>query len=142
MIYFHIKKLAVAMMAAFFFSAVLPALAIQNIGFPDDQPLRVDDQSDLKSFQLAQKTLQDALSKLIAVGDIKGESRRLAGELKSIAINAEMIERIALRSGDKAVATFMSSIKGWSTSGDADDIAPELIRKISDHIVNMKGTVK
>lgn len=142
MIHFHIKKLAVAMVAAFLISTVSPTLAIQNIGFPDDQSLRVVDQSDVKTFQSAQTALQDALSTLIAVGEIKGESNRYAKELKTIAANSEVIEGIALRSGDKEVADFMSTIKSWSTSGDADAIAPELIKKISDHIVRMKVTVK
>lgn len=117
-----------------------PAGAIQNIGFPDDQSISVS-AGDAKKFNTARDVMQDALSTLLKIGDIKGESTRAAAALKSVATNSDVMKSVAEKSGNKDVVRFMSTLRSWATSGDAEDRSPELIKKILSSVRGLK-TVK
>lgn len=123
------------------FTLLNPAVAIQNIGFPDDQRLVVG-KADLTQFQMAQKAMHDALMNLVKFDGVVGESKNLNAALKAINTNAQIIEGIAKRAGNKDVATFMATVKSWSTSGDADDRPPKLVKQIEASLLGLKVKTK
>lgn len=123
------------------FGLLNPAVAIQNIGFPDDQRLVVS-KADLTQFQMAQKALHNALGNLVKFDGVVGESKGLDAALNDISTNAQLIQGIAERAGNKDVATFMSTVKSWSTSGDADDRPPKLVKQIEAGLLGLKVTTK
>ena len=118
-----------------------PAAAIQNIGFPDDMKLTLG-ASDLEQFQTAQKALHNALNSLLKYDGVDGETTERDTALKAIGSNAQIIQAIAKRAGNSDVATFMATLKGWATSGDADDHQPELLKKIGDSLTDLKVNTK
>lgn len=118
-----------------------PVAAIQNIGFPDQQRLVVS-KADLTPFQSAQKSMHDALMSVLKFDGVDGESKDRNLALKTISTNAQIIRDIAKRAGNDDVATFMATVKSWSTSGDADDRPPELVKKIAAGLLNLKVKTK
>lgn len=118
-----------------------PAAAIQNIGFPDQQRLVVS-KADLTPFQSAQKAMHDALMSVVKYDGVDGASKEWNTALKTISTNARIIQDIAKRAGNNDVATFMATIKSWSTSGDAEDRSPELVKKIAASLLNLKVKTK
>ncbi|WP_306258719.1 hypothetical protein [Pararhizobium sp. IMCC21322] len=118
-----------------------PAAAIQNIGFPDDQRLVVG-KADLSQFQMAQKALHNALITLLKFDGVDGESKGRDAALNAISTNAQIIEGIAKRAGNKDVVTFMATLKSWSTSGDADDRAPKLVKQIEASLLGLMVEIK
>lgn len=118
-----------------------PAAAIQNIGFPDDQRLVIG-KADLTQFQMAQKAMHNALMTLVKFDGIDGESKGRDAALNTISTNAQIIEGIAKRAGNNDVATFMATVKSWSTSGDADDRPPKLVKQIEAGLLGLKVQTK
>lgn len=118
-----------------------PAAAIQNIGFPDDQRLVVG-KADLKQFQTAQKAMHNALMTLVKFDGVDGESKGRDAAVNAISSNAQIIQGIAKRAGNNDVATFMATVKSWSTSGDADDRPPKLVKQIEDGLLGLKVKTK
>lgn len=118
-----------------------PVAAIQNIGFPDQQRLVVG-KADLTPFQSAQKAMHGALMSVMKYDGIDGASKEWNTALKTIRTNAQIIQNIAKRAGNDDIATFMATIDSWSTSGDADDRSPELVKKIAASLLNLKVKTK
>lgn len=118
-----------------------PAAAIQNIGFPDDQRLVVG-KADLTQFQTAQTAMHNALKTLAKFDGVDGESMGRDAALSTITANAQIIQGIAKRAGNKDVATFMATIKSWATSGDADDRPPELVKQIEASLLGLQVKTK
>lgn len=114
-----------------------PVVAIQNIGFPDDQSLVVN-RSDLAQFQVAQNAMHEALKALIKYDGVDGTSKDRNAELKLVSGNAKIIQAIAKRAGNGDISKFMTTLKNWSTSGDADDREPKLIKKIIANLLALK----
>lgn len=120
---------------------ISPVAAIQNIGFPDQQRLVII-KADLTSFQSAQKAMHAALMSVVKFDGVDGESKEWNTALKTISINAQIIQDIANRAGNDDIATFMATINSWSTSGDTDDRSPELVKKIAASLLNLKVKTK
>lgn len=118
-----------------------PVLAIQNIGFPDDQSLVID-KADLTQFQGAQKALHDALIVVAKFDGVEGKSNQQTEALKTIGTNAQIIQGIAKRAGNADIGAFMASVKTWSTSGDAEDRSAKLVNKIANSLLNLKVQTK
>ena len=133
----RIATRALTLALALFLALTTPLHAIQNIGFPDDSRLQLNG-GQAKTFNSARAKIQEALTTLEKYGGVDGESNRVAAALKSIASNAGTIQNIAQKSGNKSVAHFMSTLKSWSISGDADDRPIELIRKIAASVNGLK----
>jgi len=90
MINTHPPKLVFTACIALALALTSPVMAIQNIGFPDDQGgsrLAIL-KSDLTQFQLAQKTMHEALLTLIKYDGVDGESKKRDAALKSIDTNS------------------------------------------------------
>lgn len=117
-----------------------PVAAIQNIGFPDDQSL-VLNKADLTRFQTAQKAMQDALKTLLKFEGIDGVSKDQKVALQVISHNAHIIQTIARSAGNSDIATFMATLKTWSTPGDGEG-TPKLVRKIEASLMGLKVRTK
>ena len=131
------------------FSAVLmlgmaasnPALAIQNIGFPDDQSVNAT-AGDAKKFQSARAAMLNALRTIAKYDGVEGESKQLDAAMRTFGSNAQIAMGIAKKAGNKDVAHFMSTLKSWSTSGDADDRPAALVKKIDTALRRLQVKVK
>ena len=133
----------------FVFSAVLalgmavstPSLAIQNIGFPDDQSINAT-AGDAKKFNSARKAMLGALTTIAKFDGVEGESKQLKAAMQSFGSNARILMGIAKKGGNKDVVRFMSTLKSWSTSGDADDRPAALVKKIGSALRLLELKVK
>ena len=119
-----------------------PAAAIQNIGFPDDQSVSAT-AADAKRFNAARKSMLGALATLAKFDGVDGEAKKeVMAAMKTIGANAQILEGIAARAGNKDVVRFMSTLKSWSISGDADDRPTSLLKKIGTSLRGLKVTTK
>lgn len=107
---------------SFFFAAILlvspAAQAIQTDVFPDEPSRQISMSSaDAMKFDTARQNIHGAVEQLVKVGNVQGESKKTA--LKTIDSNARIINAIAVQTGNKVLADFVTQF--YQTGGSAGD---------------------